>query len=155
MEFEMNADGSIKVVGDMKDIKQLDKNSVASLQELAEKYYDTTKAKADESFKKNMESSITMINNLSDAKVRMIEAEGEAIRNRRKKSFKQLLGFGAVLGGIYGGVKIALAIKSHVKKDDLSFDLGIDSEESPITKPEDASSKTVLKLVDTSKKSKK
>lgn len=154
MEFEMNADGSIKVVGDTKDIKQLDKNSIVSLQELAEKYYDTTKAKADESFKKNMESSITMINNLSDAKVRMIEAEGEAIRNRRKKSFKQLLGFGAVLGGIYGGVKIALAIKSHVKKNDLSFDLGIDSEESPIETPEDTP-KTVLKLVDTSKKSKK
>lgn len=154
MEFEMNADGSIKVVGDMKDIKQLDKNSVASLQELAEKYYDTTKAKADESFKKNMESSITMINNLSDAKVRMIEAEGEAFRNRRKKSFNQLLKFGAVLGGIYGGVKIALAIKSHVKKEDLSFDIDIDSEESPITKPEDTP-KTVLKLVDTSKKSKK
>ena len=154
MEFEMNSDGSIKVVGDTKDIKQLDKNSISSLQELAEKYYDTTRAKADESFKKNMESSITMINNLSDAKVRMIEAEGEAIRNRRKKSFKQLLEFGAVLGGIYGGVKIALAIKSHFKKDDLSFDLGVDSEESPITKPKDTP-KTVLKLVDTSKKSKK
>ena len=154
MEFEMKSDGSIKVVGDTKDIKQLDKNSIASLQELAEKYYDTTRAKADESFKKNMESSITMINNLSDAKVRMIESEGEAIRNRRKKSFKQLLEFGTVIGGIYAGVKIALAIESHFKKEDDSFDLGINSEESPIETPEDTP-KTVLKLVDTSKKSKK